>query len=375
MKAVLAVALIAAAAATGAEAHATVPVDQIASYSFESFTRDFNRRYATAAEASQRRAIFEKNRAAVVAHNAKGTASYTKGINDMSDRTIEEIAARARGTMRSSSAEVTGFNLFAPKTQPSMQLPASVDYRAVYPPVLTAVKDQGKCGSCWAQCAIATIESGYALKTGKLFDLSTQQLVSCVANPKKCGGTGGCNGATVDMAYDHAVAHGCATEWTYSYASYFGGNHTCSTDAAVTLPVVQPTGYVMVKSNDQVATMEALVAHGPLSVVVDASDWHSYNSGIYSGCDYKKNITINHGVQLVGYGTDKALKKDYWIIRNSWSANWGENGYMRLEREPTPKCGWSAEWTTYGLGCEGDAEAVWSCGHCGVLMETSYVTF
>ena len=87
--------------------------------------------------------------------------------------------------------------------------------------------------------------------------------------------------------------------------------------------------------------MIALVEKGPLAVNVDASNFNSYEKGIFDGCDYTKNIDINHVVVLVGYGTDEN-GIDYWIIRNSWTTNWGENGFMRLKRESYPnptKCG------------------------------------
>lgn len=319
-----------------------------------------------------RRVIFVRNLKDALAHNGAMIHSYKKGINDFSDRTVDEIRAKSRGTILSGNKGAKA--IFQAKMDP-LTLPNSVDYRNALPPVLTAVKDQGNCGSCWAHATIESIESHYAIKTGELFTLSQQQLVSCVQNPNDCGGTGGCLGATIELGYKQAIATGSASEWTYSYSSYFGEVASCTTNSNVTKPVAKPTGYVLVKSNDQSAVMEALATQGPLAVVVDASNWNTYESGVYSGCNYANNITIDHGVQLVGYGTDAALGKDYWIIRNSWSATFGEQGFIRIERSATPQCGWSVEWTTQGLGCKGDPDQVWVCGQCGVLMETSYPTF
>jgi cathepsin L len=79
-------------------------------------------------------------------------------------------------------------------------LPDHVDWREKG--VVTAVKDQGGCGSCWAFAAAATLESHIAIETGTLFNLAPQEFVSCMPNPNKCGGAGGCQGATVDMAFD-----------------------------------------------------------------------------------------------------------------------------------------------------------------------------
>jgi len=63
-----------------------------------------------------------------------------------------------------------------------------------------------------------------------------------------------------------------------------------------------------------------------------------YESGVFNGCSYTDDMDINHVVVLSGYGTDKKLG-DYWLIRNSWGAGYGENGYIRLARETTVTCG------------------------------------
>jgi len=84
--------------------------------------------------------------------------------------------------------------------------------------------------------------------------------------------------------------------------------------------------------------MNAVATLGPIAVSVDASTWHSYESGVFNGCSYTENIDVNHAVVLVGYGTDDKLG-DFWLIRNSWGTGYGENGYIRLAREYDVQCG------------------------------------
>ena len=76
-------------------------------------------------------------------------------------------------------------------------------------------------------------------------------------------------------------------------------------------------------------------------------------------------------MQLVGYGTDAEKKMDYWIIRNSWTANWGENGYMRIAKSNGMDCGWNVN-NQAGTGCDGDPDHVRTCGPCGILYDTSF---
>ena len=76
-------------------------------------------------------------------------------------------------------------------------------------------------------------------------------------------------------------------------------------------------------------------------------------------------------MQLVGYGTDPETG-DYWLVKNSWGPQYGENGYIRLKRESEAICGTDST-PAMGTACEGDGNAVQKvCGMCGILFDTSY---
>ena len=108
---------------------------------------------------------------------------------------------------------------------------------------------------------------------------------------------------------------------------------------------------------------------GPLVVGVAAGEWFTYSNGVFGGCSDQSKLTINHAVQLVGYGTDPE-DGDYWRIRNWWGSDWGEDGYMRLRRS-APKC---SEDTVpkEGFGCDNAPPSVTVCGECGILYSASY---
>jgi cathepsin L len=100
--------------------------------------------------------------------------------------------------------------------------------------------------------------------------------------------------------------------------------------------------------------MQAVANIGPLAISVDASNFHNYESGIYQGCDYNQNIDIDHAVVLVGYGSENGT--DYWIIRNSWGTTYGEDGFIRVLRESTVKCGVDNT-PSDGTACKGDTQS------------------
>ncbi len=116
--------------------------------------------------------------------------------------------------------------------------------------------------------------------------------------------------------------------------------------------------------------MYAVATKGPIAVSVDASTWSSYKSGIFNGCN-QTNPDINHAVVLVGYGEDSGQK--YWLVRNSWSASWGEAGYIRLARFDNEDeiCG-SDITPQDGTACDGQTQPVKVCGTCGILYDSAY---
>jgi cathepsin L len=247
-------------------------------------------------------------------------------------------------------------------------LPKSVDWREKG--VVSPVKDQGRCGSCWAFASTATIESHVALNSSKLFDLSPQQIAACTPNPEKCGGAGNCNGATAELAFDYvASSKGLLQEFQYSYSSYQGVESDCLIPNSPS-PKASIDGYVRLPINDYNALLFAVANIGPIAVSVDASSWSKYTGGIFNDCD-QVNPDINHAVVLVGYGEEEGKK--YWIIRNSWSPSWGENGYIRLARfdDDEERCGLDIT-PLDGSACEGETEPVTACGTCGVLFDSSF---
>jgi len=340
-------------------------------YSFEKFVSEFGMKYQPS-ELESRRALFTSELARVKAHNAKNL-SWKEGVNKFSAMTADEKKAfhgiskghlqAQKGSLKHAQSLPKDFKLKA-----ASELPTNVDWRTSG--IVSTVKDQGHCGSCWAFAATATIESHVAKATGLLFDLSPEQIAMCSPNPDSCGGTGGCAGATHEVAFEYLTnSDGFYQEFQYPYTSYTGTNNDCAIPA-VGAPKATINGYVVLPSNEYTPLLNAIATVGPIAITVDASEWHSYESGIFNGCN-QVNPDLNHGVVLVGYGTEDG--QDYWLVRNSWNANFGEAGYIRVARtsDEAGRCG-SDITPTDGTACAGNDDPINVCGTCGILYDTSY---
>lgn len=106
------------------------------------------------------------------------------------------------------------------------------------------------------------------------------------------------------------------------------------------VPKVAPiTGWVNVTSNDRDALRLAIFKNGPVSVAIDASHrtFSFYSNGVYydKQCGNKEE-NLDHAVLAVGFGTING--NDYWLIKNSWSNMWGNDGYVLMSAKDN-NCG------------------------------------
>jgi len=133
--------------------------------------------------------------------------------------------------------------------------------------------------------------------------------------------------------------------------------------------IVNLDGFEVLPTNQYDPVLHAVASIGPLAVAVDASAWQFYESGVFNGCN-QTNPTIDHAVQLIGYGKDER-HGSFWLVRNSWNPTWGENGYIRLAQRSTPSCGTDI-YPSEGEGCKNGPPTVQVCGTCGILFDVSF---
>nr|AAM09951.1 49 kDa cysteine proteinase Cysp1 [Cryptobia salmositica] len=289
---------------------------------FGNFKAAHARNYASPDEERKRFEIFAGNMKKAAVLNRKNPMA-TFGPNEFADMTSEEFQTRHNAARHYAAAKARPPK--NTKTFTAEEIKAAVgqqiDWRLKG--AVTPVKNQGACGSCWSFSTTGNIEGQHAIATGQLVAVSEQELVSC--DPIDDG----CNGGLMDNAFGWLIsAHKgqIATEANYPYVSGNGIVPACSSS-----PESKPVGATISAFQDIARTEEDMAAfvfkHGPLSIGVDASTWQSYAGGIMSYCPQDQ---IDHGVLIVGF--DDTASTPYWIIKNSWTANWGEEGYIRVAK-------------------------------------------
>lgn len=219
-------------------------------------------------------------------------------------------------------------NIQTQKTKSLKDVPESIDYRENG--WVTPVQDQGNCGSCWAFSTTAAMESLYA-KTheNQLIKLSEQFLVNCI---NTCHGCSGCDFyiATqfISTKFNGATAY-------YDDVPYFGVQMNCVIPQRM-IGNLKFSYFSAIRDEEEMRVNVG--TYGPVIAGMKASlfSFVYYSSGIYyeRGCS---EFDFDHGVCVVGYGEENNQK--YWIIKNSMSKNWGEEGYMRLARDQGNMCG------------------------------------
>ncbi|XP_058109358.1 cysteine proteinase 1-like [Magnolia sinica] len=295
---------------------------------FTSFVKKYGKAYSDSDEHTYRFSVFKSNLRRARRHQLLDP-SAVHGITQFSDLTPAEFRQRYLGLR---SASISTEDAHEAPILPTNDLPSDFDWRDHG--AVTPVKNQGSCGSCWSFSATGALEGANFLTTGKLISLSEQQLVDCdhecdTSDQSSCDA--GCNGGLMTSAFKYTLkSGGLEREEDYPYT---GKDGACKFDKSKI--AASALNYTVVSlDEDQIAAN--LVKHGPLAVGINAVFMQTYIGGV--SCPYicSKRL-LDHGVLLVGYGAAgfapiRFKEKPYWIIKNSWGENWGENGYYKICR-------------------------------------------
>ncbi|KAL8224117.1 hypothetical protein R6Q57_019592 [Mikania cordata] len=297
---------------------------------FTEFIQEHGKQYKTREEYLHRLGVFSKNLLRAGEHQLLDPTAV-HGVTPFSDLSEEEFESMYLGVKAGGvNPRNSGVGTAAPKDV--RDLPEDFDWRDKG--AVTEVKTQGACGACWAFSTTGVLEGANFIATGKLRNLSEQQLVDCdhTCDPsEKDACDSGCSGGLMTNAYGYLMkTGGIQTEESYPYTGKAG---ECRFDPEkIAVKVANFTN--IPADEDQMAAY--LVNHGPLAVGLNAVFMQTYIGGVSCPliCSKKR---VNHGVLIVGYGGKgfsilRLGNKPYWIIKNSWGKRWGENGYYKLCR-------------------------------------------
>ena len=279
--------------------------------------------YADAFKELYRLKVWSENIQLIQKHNADPSHSYKLGPNQFTDLTRAEYSDLYLSPF--SSPPRTGSVFLDPL---NLQVPCGLDWRKEG--FVTAVKNQGACGSCWSFSATGSLEGQNLRKTGQLVSLSEQNLIDCSGKY----GNQGCNGGMMDYAFAYIKDNGgLDTESDYPYVADQSSCEYDATESGATL-----RDWVDVQSGNETQLLLAVASQGPISVAIDASEacFQHYRSGVYSQPDCS-TTQLDHGVLVVGYGVEDGQK--YWLVKNSWGELWGEKGYIKMTRGDNNQCG------------------------------------
>jgi C1A family cysteine protease len=275
---------------------------------YTAYMKKYNKKIDHPEQLFYRASLFNSFLHKMQQHNSDSTQTWKMGINQFSDLTDDEFIATYLGELPSKLKTI--------KEEPvNAGFAGTVDWRTRG--IVTPIKNQGQCGSCWAFAATAAHES-YQIQVRHQpsnITLSEQQLVDCSTGSPY--GNEGCNGGYGVRALEYIKDFGQTTNASYPYKA---ANQACQNNTGVyrTYGVSELAGC---------SEIDYEIQRRPMAVRVDASNWKSYASGVFNSCA----TNLNHAVFLVG-SSDEA-----WTIKNSWSPAWGEQGFIRLAKGNT--CG------------------------------------
>lgn len=278
-------------------------------------------------ELMSRFAIWKESYQTVVLHNRDPHRTYDMGLTAYAAMTFEEFKQKVAlddvMAPQFCSATAAATRGRPKRTINPADYPPSLDWRQRG--VVTPVKNQGQCGSCWAFSTTGCLESHWAIRRRELVLLSEQQLVDCAG----AFDNHGCQGGLPSYAFEY-IKHngGIVSSKAYPYTAK---DEECKFNPVDVVAKTRGSHNITEYAEDEI--LEAVATVGPVAIGYEVvSDFRLYKNGVYQSKDCKQGpMDVNHAVLIVGYGTT-AAGVPYWIVKNSWGVEFGMEGYFWMLR-------------------------------------------
>ncbi|XP_072101845.1 cathepsin F-like [Mobula birostris] len=278
---------------------------------FQDFMKTYNKTYKDQEEELRRFEIFMQNMEEVrkLQEAEQGTARY--GVTRFSDLSADEFTLGSSRALEDNRCEKVSLHKHVE------HLPEAKDWRDDnVTPVKNQMKGNGKCKSCWAFSVVGNVESQWSIRKKQLISLSEQELLDCGSKGNNC------KEGRIDVAFEDVKKIGLVKEDDYPYE---GKVSTCHQRQKKTVVKIQ--NCIWLPENER-AMQQYVAFNGTISVLVTLLPIQQYKGGIMKTCS-EMNKTF-HAMLIVGYGIEDSTP--YWIVKNSWGKDWGEEGYIRIYR-------------------------------------------
>lgn len=299
------------------------------------FKENYSKSYGTNMDEDRSRmAIFCRNLNRILRHNANSSSTFQLALNHLSDKTPEELSKMMPRMNRNrllGKKFLTDTKLLKIVRDINAEPPAELDYSKDLQRVSPA-RNQGDCGCCWAFSIVAMLEGQQRpLGEPRLVPLSEQNMVDCDRKNEGCSG-----GLYPDALAEIKRYGGLMRRVDYPYVSDRTGKQgLCKMDPDRAFETTVNLGETLwIPPNNETLLKQFVANYGPVAVCIYAAyfEFIGYKSGIYYDDEWVPDELPNHGVVIVGYGTDSKTGRDYWKVKNSWSSDWGEQGFGYMSR-------------------------------------------
>ncbi|CAH0561395.1 unnamed protein product [Brassicogethes aeneus] len=299
---------------------------------WEEFKITYNKKYENSLEENFRFTIFSKNLKNIQKQYSGNKKTWKMTVNKFSDMTFKEFS-RKRNLTPTDTSKIKNIPVF--QSRDNIPVPDSWDWREQG--AMNPILDQGFCGACYAFTAAAVLETAYYKLTNEKLRLSVQHIIDC----SKEYDNKGCVSGLASRAFDFIKDNGINFWEAYPYT---GEQGECQAKEENNAPL-KVVSYERIPQGDEESLKRAVYLQGAIGVSISVTDNLKQYQGNILHDPVCTNHT-NHAVALVGYGTEDG--EDYWLLKNTWGKNWGEDGYFKLPRNSDNNCG-IAMWALFPI--------------------------